>query len=118
VAGVLIVDDDLTGLEVRQLILEHAGHQVVAACDPAAALAQCLGHSPDSAILDLRLPDAADGLALIRDLRRLHPALRLIVLCGFAADLDGRPERALVDEVLLKPVPPARLLSAVKMKSS
>jgi CheY-like chemotaxis protein len=121
VAIVLIVDDDTTGLEIRKLIFEHAGHRVIAAADPAAALAHC-GFSPDTApetaILDLRLPDAAAGLALIRELRRVYPALRLIVLCGYAADLDGRPERALVDEILSKPVHPERLLSAVTIKAS
>jgi CheY-like chemotaxis protein len=113
-----MVDDDRIGLEIRKLIFEHAGHRVIAASDPATALAQCAGASLDTAILDLRLPDAAAGLALIRELRRAHPALRLIVLCGFAADLDGCPERALVDKVLSKPVHPERLLSAVTMKAS
>jgi two-component system OmpR family response regulator len=117
-ARVLIVDDDRAGLEIRKLIFEHAGHRVIAAADPAAALAHCVGASLDTAFLDLRLPDAAAGLALIRDLRRAHPALRLVVLCGFAADLDGCPERALVDEVLSKPVRPERLLSAVTIRAS
>lgn len=117
-SSVLIVDDDATGLEIRKLILEHAGHRVAAASDPAGALAQCREAAPESAILDLRLPDAADGLALIRALRRTYPRVRLIVLCGYSADLDGRPERALVDEILSKPVRSERLLSAVTMKAS
>jgi hypothetical protein len=37
-----------------------------------------------------------------------------VVLAGWRADLDGRPERDLVDEVLAKPVRSERLTDAVK----
>jgi CheY-like chemotaxis protein len=121
-ANVLLVDDDTTGLEIRKMILEHAGHRVVAVSDSEQALAE--GGAQDCAVLDLRLPNPEDGLALIRDLHRSQPNLRMLVLCGYAADLDGRPERELVDEVFCKPVRPDQLLRAVegcaaaKLKSS
>jgi CheY-like chemotaxis protein len=116
-ARVLLVDDDIAGLEIRKLLLEHAGHEVVAVSDPATALAQRAGYF-DAAILDLRLPDLQDGLALLRHLREGHPRLRLIVLCGYREDLADRPERDLADEIFSKPVRPEKLLAAVTMKSS
>ncbi|HEY4360661.1 MAG TPA: response regulator [Bryobacteraceae bacterium] len=117
-ARVLLVDDDTTGLEIRRLLFEHAGHRVVAASDPVEALALCGEDAFDAAIVDVRLPAVGDGLALLRDLRRRHSALRLIVLCGDCSDLEGRPERDYVDEIFAKPVRAEKLLAAVKMKSS
>jgi CheY-like chemotaxis protein len=117
-ARILLVDDDTTGLEIRKLLLEHAGHRVVAVSDPGEALAQCRKTPPDAAVVDVRLPNASDGLALIRDLRQADSELRLIVLCGSSSDIEGRPERELVDQIFSKPVRPERLLAAVTIKTS
>jgi two-component system capsular synthesis response regulator RcsB len=37
-------------------------------------------HHPDALVLDLVLPDAPDPGALIRELRTLHPALRIMMV--------------------------------------
>src|SRR5262249_17145793 len=112
-ARVLLVDDDTAGLEIRKLILGRAGHTVFAATttEKARQLARML--EAETAVVDLRLPDPEDGLALIRDLREAHPHLRIVALLGWAADLDGRPEAAMVQEILEKPVRSERLLSAI-----
>jgi hypothetical protein len=39
------------------------------------------------------------------------------VLAGWSADLEGRPEQQLVDEVLAKPVRSERLSNAVKKRA-
>jgi len=107
------VDDDAAGLELRQLILERQGHQVFAAADVAAARSLFFETSPDGVVLDLRLPETGDGLALIREFRAAAPGLRIVVLSGWTPDLDGKPEAGMVDELLSKPVRSARLVSAV-----
>ncbi len=112
-ARVLLVDDDPAGLQIRQLLLERAGHQVTSVVNVEQARAQCRHCPPETVILDLRLPQADDGLALIRDLRAAIPAMRMIVLSGCCADLDGRSEQSLVDAVLSKPVASDRLLAAL-----
>jgi CheY-like chemotaxis protein len=112
-ARVLLVDDDRIGLEIRKLLLEHAGHEVFAVPDTPAAREACRLHAPGIAILDVRVPEVEDGLALIRDLREAAPTIKLIVLSGWPADLEDRGERALVNEILLKPVHPQRLFDAV-----
>ena len=73
-ARVLLVDDDSAGLELRKLIFEREGHQIFAATDPVRALALFTEVQPDCVVLDLRLPEAADGLALIRELRGASPS--------------------------------------------
>jgi DNA-binding response OmpR family regulator len=114
-ARVLLVDDDLDALEIRKLIFEKDGHHVVAASSAASAREHFLADSPDSVILDLRLPDPEDGLALIREFRAASRELKIVVLAGWCADLDGRSERALVDVILAKPVRSEVLLGAIRV---
>ena len=103
---VLLVDDDADALHLRQRIFEHHGHQVTSAVSAAAA-------RPEAVILDLRLPSAEDGLALIREFRASSPHLKIVVVSGCTADLDGRPERALADAILQKPVRSEVLLASL-----
>lgn len=112
-ARLLLVDDDTAGLELRKLILEREGHQVSAAADVVAARASFSETRPDSVVLDLRLPETDDGLALIREFRAAAPAVRIVVLSGWTPDLEGKPEAQMVDQLLAKPVRSARLVSAV-----
>ncbi|MBL8179129.1 MAG: response regulator [Bryobacterales bacterium] len=111
-AGVLVVDDDPVQLEIRRLVLERKGHTVYTAGNTVEAWDNYCWHQPKLVILDLRLPRTEDGLGLIR---RLHQAggTRLLVLSGWAHDLDGTPESAMVDHVLMKPVQSGKLLDMV-----
>jgi DNA-binding response OmpR family regulator len=106
-ARVLVVDDDPAALEIRRLILERAGHQV----SVAATAAQARKYAPEVVLLDLRLPEVEDGLALLREFHR--KGARVVVLCGNRADLDGRPEAAFADVVLSKPARFEEILKAV-----
>src|SRR3954469_13073723 len=64
-----------------RLLLETAPEiRVVAECDDAAAAREAVAaHAPDLVITDLHLLDR-NGLLLTRELRRLSPALRVLVL--------------------------------------
>jgi DNA-binding response OmpR family regulator len=112
-ARVLVVDDDAPGLELRKLILEREGHQVSIASDPARARALFAETQPGTVVLDLRLPEAADGLALIGEFRGAAADVRIIVLCGWPLDLEGTPEARMVNVVLSKPVRTAALIGAL-----
>ena len=109
-ARVLVVDDDSAGLELRRMILERAGYEVAAAADAHRARSLFGAARPDIVVLDLRLPEAADGLALIREFRAAAPEVRIVVLSGYTPDLDGRPERAMADRILDKPLRTEMLL--------
>ena len=112
-ARVLLVDDDADALSLRKLIFEKDGHRVMVATSAGRARELFQTESPQSVILDLRLPDAEDGLALIRDFRAASREVKIVVLCGWCADLEGREESGLVDLVLSKPVRSEVLLRAV-----
>jgi len=116
-AKVLLVDDDPGGLEIRKMLLERDGHLVSTATDASAARDQFRESVPDCVILDLRLPSPEDGLALVREFRETAQGIRIVVLAGWGADLEGHPEQALVDEVLAKPVRSERLITAVRKRA-
>ena len=116
-ARVLLVDDDPGGLEIRGLLLEREGHEVANAADAASARDRFHELSPDCVILDLRLPAPEDGLALIREFRQADPEVQIVILSGWGADLEGRPEHALVDQVLAKPIRSERLASFVRRRA-
>jgi two-component system phosphate regulon response regulator OmpR len=117
-AIVLVVDDDFAAVEIRKLVLERHGHIVVTATDAGSARAIFVENIPDVVITDLRLPDPEDGLALIRELRAEREHLKIIVLCGNSADIEGREEAAMVDAILTKPVRSEALLTAIRMSAS
>ena len=112
-AKVLLVDDDAPALELRKLILEREGHDVSIAADPTTARALFLSAQPDCIVLDLRLPEPADGLSLIRDFRSASPGVRIIALCGWPPDLENTAESQMVNLVLTKPIRTATLVSAL-----
>jgi DNA-binding NarL/FixJ family response regulator len=76
-----IVDDHALVREGLALILQTQPDLAVVgqASDPASALALAGELLPDIMLVDLSL-DGSDGLALIRDLRQRHPAMRVIAV--------------------------------------
>ncbi len=65
---ILVVDDDLSILELLRTLLESEGYQVQAFDSGAAALRNALKHPPDAAIIDLMMP-GMNGLDLVHALR-------------------------------------------------
>ena len=86
---VLIVDDHpavregLTEMIAAQPDMLEAG----AACDGAEAIALFGELQPDVTLLDMRLPRLS-GLEVLRQLRRLAPFSRIIVMSSFADKLE------------------------------
>jgi DNA-binding response OmpR family regulator len=112
---VLVAEDDRDQLELRSLLLSRSGFEPIPALDSAAALRAAAAQKPDCAVVDLRFPAVEHGLGLIRELKRLDAAMRIIVLTGLdAARLERLPENALVDEVIVKGSSSARLIEIIR----
>jgi DNA-binding response OmpR family regulator len=112
---ILLVDDDADQREIRALLLTQAGFDTIEAGTPSSAKAIATTERPNAAVIDLRLPTIDHGLALIRDLKVLDPTMRLIVLTGARADvLKTRPERHLVDRLLVKPASTGALIEMLR----
>jgi CheY-like chemotaxis protein len=112
-ARVLLVDDDAAALDLRKVILEREGHQISFASESDFARALFAETQPECVVLDLRLPEAKDGLALIREFRAAAPDVRIIVLAGWPLDIEGKPEAQMVNLVLAKPIRTATLVDAL-----
>ncbi|MEP7366217.1 MAG: response regulator [Acidobacteriota bacterium] len=115
---ILIVDDDPDQLEIRELVLRRAGHRTAAANNAASALELFDAGRFDTVVLDLRLPTPEEGLRLIRGLRERSDTVQLIVLSGWPADIERQPERAMVQEVMAKPIKSERLIKKLSKFAS
>jgi DNA-binding response OmpR family regulator len=98
----VLVDDDLTLLDMLALNLRSAGYRVVTAIDGAVALETIHTEQPDLVILDLMLPEL-DGLTVCRTLRRTSyvPILILTARTGELDKIVGLESGA--DDYLTKP---------------
>jgi len=112
-ARVLLVDDDMDAIALRRRIFERSGCTVAAVSCAKRAREEFQAERPDVVVLDLRLPDLEDGLALIREFRGAADGVRLVVLAGWCGDIEGRPESSLVDRILSKPIRSEVLVRAV-----
>lgn len=110
-ATLALVDDDPSILDLwaRQLN-RRAGFVITGVfADAESALPRLLAQPPKLVLADLQLP-GEDGLWLIREVKRGHPAMRAVLITNH--DLDELPVAALragVNGCLLKPDSPAAL---------
>ncbi|MBC7842263.1 MAG: sigma-54-dependent Fis family transcriptional regulator [Gemmatimonadaceae bacterium] len=111
--SILVVDDDET---IRQTLVEFfatLGFPARAAATASEGRRAMAEHSPDVALIDLRLPDA-DGLTLLEVIRADDPEIAIIVLTGHGA--VSTAVRAMQDgavDFLEKPVDLETLQAAV-----
>ena len=110
-AKILCVDDDRDGMASRAEVLESEGHQVWQALWPAQALRVLQSEEIELAIVDYYLVNST-GLALAADMKRVNPALAIIVLSGFG-QLPGEAA-GIANSWILKGSGPKLLLLTVR----
>lgn len=92
-ASVVLADDHPLFLQALTTAVENAGIDVLGAATRGDELLDLMtGVEPDAVLLDLQMP-GFDGFECIEELRRLYPALRLIVVS--ATDDETQVRRAL-----------------------
>lgn len=115
-ARVLVVDDEALVCEAMAVLLSRRGHEVVVANDGVMALRAVAEHPADLAIVDILMP-VKEGLETIRDLRRGHPAIKIIAISGGSlirdTDFLSMAAKLGADLSFRKPVEPQVLLRAV-----
>jgi PAS domain S-box-containing protein len=110
---VMVVDDDLDGLELARVVLTGAGAEVRAFPSSAAMRAALPGWAPDAFVLDIEMP-GEDGYALVRSLRSAGTSAPAIALTAYGGGEDRK--RALAagfDRHLAKPIDPRELTLAL-----
>jgi DNA-binding NtrC family response regulator len=79
--SILIVDDEPPICELLKQTLEKRGHKAACAANGREASDALAADKFDLVITDLLMPDR-DGLELISEMRRAHPAIRIIAMTG------------------------------------
>ncbi len=83
-AKVLLVDDDLTMVQMVAELLRQEGHEVFPFSNGGAAAAALTTHTPDLVITDLYFDKTrANGLEVVRKARSRSPPAVVIVITGF-----------------------------------
>ncbi len=113
---VLLADDDCDQLALRSMLLARSGFETLEALDLSSALKLASEQKPECAVIDLRLPTEDIGLKLIRELKGLDAGIHLFVLTGADPEKFAlRPERRLVDQVIVKGSSSAYLLRQLQL---
>lgn len=82
--SLLLVDDDETFCRVLKKALVRRGYAVSVAHDVESALMLAETSPPEFAVVDLKMPGAS-GLVLVKRLKELDEATRIVMLTGFAS---------------------------------
>jgi len=108
---VLVIDDDLDGMQTLATLLRHMGHQVEFAINGSAGLEAAHRMEPEFVLLDLNLP-GMDGFEVARRLKSRAPRRpRIIAITGHSGDDYRRRSLAAgCEQHLIKPVDPETLL--------
>ncbi|HZE11605.1 MAG TPA: response regulator [Burkholderiales bacterium] len=114
-AKIVIIEDDLTFLDLLRVHLASAGHQVLTAEDAVLGLRAVIDNAPDLILLDLSVP-YLDGFKILEALRT-DPATRdipVLVLTGRGDDETYTRARKLgAAQLLTKPVARDLLMKAI-----
>ncbi len=103
---ILIVDDEVSLVEMSKSMLETMGYTVTAFLDPGDALAFVSSDSPkvDLAILDKTMP-VMTGIQLAHEIRKINREVPMIMCTGYPdADDPEKIKLAGINEIMLKPV--------------
>src|SRR5689334_16677853 len=85
-ARVLLVDDELTMVQMVTELLRQEGHEVFPFTNGQAASAALMAHSPELVITDLYFDKTrAQGLEIVRKARELTPPAVVIVITGYGS---------------------------------
>ena len=109
---ILVVEDDPRTSASVALYLRHAGYDVSAAADGAAALEEAARTPPDLVVLDVMLPKV-DGIAVCRELRA-RGDVPIILLTAKSTEEDTlRGLDAGADDYVTKPFSPRELVARI-----
>jgi two-component system, chemotaxis family, chemotaxis protein CheY len=113
---ILTVDDSASMRQMVKMTLSDAGYAVVEAGDGVQGLVVARAHPVDLVLTDLNMP-GMDGLALVRELRKLSTYTGVpIVLLTTESDAERKQQAKAAGATawITKPFQPGQLLSVIK----
>jgi DNA-binding NarL/FixJ family response regulator len=79
----LIIDDDESPRTLMERLLLRAGYRATSCANAMEGLEAAAQGPYDVAIVDMEMPGGMDGAALITELRRMAPGIRILVVSGY-----------------------------------
>lgn len=92
---VLLIEDNPVDLKLVRAVVQESGHDALERRSAEGALEVIRSYGPDVILLDLHLPGANDGLALVRELQRYGDTCRIPIVA-----VTAYPHRYTVSDVL------------------
>ncbi len=114
---ILIVDDDISLVQLSQLILEDMGYAVRGAVSGTQALVMIAEDMPDLILLDVMMPQM-DGLEVCRRIRNLYPSSITYILMYTADDRTETRRNSLdagADDLITKDIPISDLAAKIEV---
>jgi CheY-like chemotaxis protein len=81
---ILCIDDEDLGLEIRKMVLEREGFEVITARDGPSGLSMFENHAVDAVVLDFAMP-GLDGGQVAAKLRERSPEIPILMLSAYVA---------------------------------
>lgn len=112
---ILVIDDDITSLDIVSYLFEEKGYAVERCADGHAAIEFVKSHRPDILLVDLMMPQI-NGVETVREIRALGLSETPIIAFTAVDDPDVHAEarEAGCNEVLTKPLHPKKLLEKIE----
>ena len=107
----LCVDDEPLGLEVRKVVLQRQGYDVLTATSGREALKVFADNPITAVILDYSMPEM-NGCQIAAELKRMNPAVKILLLSAYL-DLPDEVTKY-VDARAVKATSPKAFLSALQ----
>jgi two-component system nitrogen regulation response regulator NtrX len=112
--SVLIIDDEPNIRRMVGALLSSEGYEIRDAADGASGVTRARELEPDLVLLDLMIPGALDGMAVLEKLREYFPELPVIMMSGRAGLADAvKATRLGAVNFLEKPLTPEGVLLAI-----
>ena len=111
---ILVVDDDVSFLELVSLILKREGYDVDTATTGGEALEKTRDTFYSLVLVDRKLPDA-DGVKLLDQIEDTDPKIRKVIFTGYPSIDNVQEAMSLgAHAYLTKPVDPEEILAVVR----
>ena len=116
----LVVDDNAVNRMIAEQVLAAAGAEVVAEEDGSGAVRRVRAEAFDLVLMDVHMP-VMDGLEATRAIRALPDRAGLPIVAMTASAMAEDRQRCLdagMDDLLAKPIEPARMVQTVARRAS
>ena len=112
---ILLIDDDITSLDIVSFLFEEKGYVVDRCADGASAIEYVRHTLPNLVLVDLMMP-GIDGKETIRQIRAMgHQALPIVAFTAVDdPEIHAETLKLGCNEVLTKPLRPDKLLQKVE----